>query len=90
MNLSLKKFGTTLTSRQSGREAFAAIQPVLGEMSASEPLVIDFDGVVTFSPSWADEVITPLQRRFQERLTLAPSTNPSVAATLELLKSIGA
>ena len=51
MNIELKKFGTTLTSRQSGKEALAAFQPAIESVSEKENIVIDFTGVITFSPS---------------------------------------
>lgn len=88
MRVYLKKFGTTLISRQSGREAFAAFRPRLEEVSKEEVLEIDFEGVVTFSPSWGDEFLSPLFKQFKERLILINTDNPSVRATLELLEEI--
>lgn len=52
MRIKLKKFGTTLISRQNGREAFAAFQPQLSTLGENEDLELDFEGVITFSPSW--------------------------------------
>jgi len=75
-----------LISRQAGREAFAAFQPTLRDISPTEKLNIDFEGVVTLSPSWADEFLTPLIKEFGDRLYLRASPNPSVKATLEILK----
>lgn len=86
MIIELKKFGTTLISRQSGREAFAAFQPTLLGISQSETLEIDFQGVLTFSPSWGDEFLTPLQAQLGERLILSSTDNLSVKATLEILE----
>jgi len=54
MKIELKKFGNLLTSRQDGREALAAIEPLLLNMVDNETLELDFDGVITFTPSWAD------------------------------------
>lgn len=88
MKIHLKKFGTTLTSRQAGKEAFLAFRPLVADIGTNEPLEIDFEGVVTFSPSWGDEFLTPLQKEFVERLTLKNTGNPSVEATLELLEKI--
>ena len=88
MKLSLSKFGTTLTSRQAGREAFAALQPLLKELDENETIEVDFSGVITFSPSWGDEVITALKKEFGNRIILQNTQNPSVTATLELLESI--
>ena len=88
MKIELKKFGTTLISRQNGREAFAALQPQLTALGEAEELWLDFEGVITFSPSWGDEFLTPLVRQYGNRVTLINTGNPSVKATLELLEKI--
>jgi len=75
-----------LISRQNGREAFAVLKPQISAIQKSGDLELDFEGVVTFSPSWGDEFITPLFKQFGERLSLLNTENPSVKATLELLK----
>lgn len=86
MIIELKKFGTTLISRQAGRESFAALQPLLRDVKEGENINIDFDGVLTFSPSWGDEFLTPLGKTYGERIQLKNTRNPSVRATLELLE----
>lgn len=88
MKIYLKKFGTMLISRQSGREAFAALQPQLSGLKENEKLELDFEGVITFSPSWGDEFLSPLLRQYGSRLILINTDNPSVKATLELLEKI--
>ena len=86
MIIELKKFGTTLISRQAGREAFAAFQPTLQSINLEENLEIHFEGVLTFSPSWGDEFLTPLAKKFGSRLILITTDNLSVKATLEILE----
>jgi len=86
MIIELKKFGTTLISRQAGREAFSALQPLLKDALDNENIEVDFDGVLTFSPSWGDEFITPLLNIYGERLVLKNTNNPSVQATIEILQ----
>lgn len=88
MLIELKKFGTTLTSRDDGREALAAFLPSLKNLPANELIELSFDGVNTLSPSWADEFISSLRQLFWGRLHLRASDNPSVKATLELLEDI--
>lgn len=88
MRITLKKFGTTLTSRQAGSEALKALQPQLRNVKPEENLEVDFDGVLTLSPSWADEFLTPLIEQYGKRLTLLPSDNLSVQATMRLLRDI--
>lgn len=86
MKLELAKFGTTLISRELGSEAFKAFQSTLRKLSNEEILEIDFSGVLTFSPSWADEFLTPLLNLLENRLVLLESDNLSVQATIKILQ----
>lgn len=88
MKIELKKFGTTLSSRPGGKEAFASFLPSLNEVRSDETVEIDFEGIGSLSPSWADEFLTPLRERFGERLILLPTENLSVKVTVELLEEI--
>ena len=88
MKIELKKFGTTLIARQNGREALAALQTQLAGLSEKENIELDFEGVITFSPSWGDEFLSPLIKQYGSRLILMNTGNPSVKATLELLEEI--
>ncbi len=88
MKIELKKFGTTLISRQAGSEALKAFQSTLREIESDEILEIDFSGVLTFSPSWGDEFLTPLMDLLGDKLVLLDSDNLSVQETLKLLKNI--
>jgi len=86
MFIELKKFGTTLTSRDDGHEAYSAMQPVFKNISVDEGVEIDFRGVNTFTPSWGDEFITPLFNEFGDRLILRHLENPSVKMTLNTIE----
>ena len=86
MKIELSKFGTTLISRELGSEAFKAFQPTLRKLSDSEDLEIDFSGILTLSPSWADEFLTPLLSKLNDRLVLLKSDNLSVGATIKILE----
>ena len=88
MKLQLEKFGKTLLSRELGSEAFKALQPTLRELPKDEELEIDFSGVLTLSPSWADEFLSPLLHQLEGRLILLPSDNLSVHATLRILEEV--
>ena len=88
MIIELKKFGTTLLSRQTGKEAALACQTLLKNIKKSEKIEVDFKGVLTFSPSWGDEVLSPLLNIYGKRLVLKNTDNPSVQATLEILERI--
>ncbi len=86
MKLQLEKFGKTLISRELGSEAFKAFQPTLRELLDDEDLEIDFSGVLTLSPSWADEFLSPLLTQLDDKLLLLPSDNLSVHATIRILQ----
>ncbi|TRZ78472.1 hypothetical protein D4R87_00590 [bacterium] len=88
MKLQLEKFGKTLISRELGSEALKAFQPTLSELPKDEELEIDFSGISTLSPSWADEFLSPLLNQLDDRLILLPSDNLSVHATLDILLEV--
>ncbi len=85
MLIKLNKFDHLLNSRQLGKEALAAINPQLPKNN-TEDLIIDFEGVSTFSPSWGDEFLSPLQEKYKNKLFLKNTSNPSVKASLEILE----
>jgi len=85
MFIELKKFGNLLTSRQLGKEALAALNSQLPKEN-TEKIIIDFLDITTFSPSWGDEFLSPLQQKFQNNLFLKNTSNPSVKATIEILE----
>ena len=84
MIIELKKFGTTLVSRPSGKEAWLAFQPSLKDVSNNEDIVVDFAGVLVLTPSWADEFLTPLRSRFKNKVKLSNTENASIKATLDI------
>ena len=84
MIIDLKKFGTTLVSRPSGKEAWLAFQPTLNKVSTQEKIIVDFEGII-LTPSWADEFLTPLKEKYGERVELRNINNSSVEATLTIL-----
>ena len=88
MRIQLSKFGSMLMSRDSGREAWAAMQPTLQPLGDAEAVDVDFAGVLVFSPSWGDEFLSPLLERFGERITLHDTENLSVQESLKLLEQI--
>lgn len=90
MKIDLSKFGTTLISRPAGKEAFLALQPLLTNLKTAEKIEIDFSKVIVFTPSWADEFITPLTEKYGGKLALLNTQNSSVQATLKILKESAA
>jgi hypothetical protein len=86
MVIDIKKFGTILTSRQLGKEALAAYLPNLNNISKTEKIYVDFENIDVFSPSWGDEFLTALYRKFGNCLILKKSTNASVNASVKMLE----
>ncbi len=85
MTIQLDKFGITLVSRPSGREAWLAYQPSLSNIPENENIIVDFKNVVVLTPSWADEFLTPLFNRFKDRVKLQNTENPTVTESLATL-----
>lgn len=85
MIIRMVKFGNVLTSRQAGSEAYKALQPRLRELSVNENIELDFAGVDVLTPSWADEVLTPLLKDYPNRVAWVNATNASVQETLKIL-----
>ncbi|MDD4062609.1 MAG: DUF4325 domain-containing protein [Candidatus Pacebacteria bacterium] len=88
MKIELKKFGAVLTSRPAGKEALAAFEPTLRRLNKKEDVIVDFDGVLVFSPSWGDEFLTPLLSRYKKGLKLINTSNISVIETVEMLEEV--
>ena len=88
MIIELKKFGTTLTSRDSGREAYRAMESALKALKEDEEIILDFEGVNTFSPSWGDEFVIAIVNNLKNKVVLLNTKNMSVIETLKLLAEI--
>ena len=84
MRIELKKFGKVLTSHPTGKEAFAAIRPILDPNT--EVVEIDFSDIISLSPSWADEFFTALKNMYGDRIKYLPTDNPSVIETLKIIE----
>ena len=78
----LKKFGTVLVPRPSGKEAWLAFQPTFSDAQENEEVTVDFSDIAVFTPSWADEFLTPLHSRFPGKVRLINTDNASIEATL--------
>ena len=86
MKIFMQKFGRILVSRPAGREAILAFQPTLASVSDTEDIELDFEGVFSLAPSWADEFLRPLMERFGDRVKILPTDNTAVRETLAFLK----
>ena len=87
MKLELSKFGNILSSRPSGRDAWLSAQAYLfDKLKPKEKVEVDFSGVSVLSPSWAEEFLTQLKKKYPKQVTFLPSDNPSVKASLEIVE----
>lgn len=85
MRVRLTQYGTILTSRPAGREAALAMEAYL-KPAADENVELDFEGVLSVGPSWLDEVLTALRRRYgRQRVICLPTQNPSVIESLRVI-----
>ncbi|QQS61679.1 MAG: STAS-like domain-containing protein [Candidatus Moraniibacteriota bacterium] len=86
MKIELKKFGEMLVSRPAGKEAYLVLAAyTLPEIKKNEKVEIDFSGVKVLTPSWADEVLTPLRKQFPSSIFVS-TINPTVQMTLKTLE----
>lgn len=90
MHIFVKKFGTILSSRESGKEAFLAFGPNLKDLKSAEIIEIDFKGVAVMGPGWADEFITPLKEKYKTRVVVKNTENQSIQVTLDFLNNLPA
>lgn len=88
MKTQLIQFGTTLSSRPAGIDAYSAYSLNFDTLETNESIEIDFEGISSLSPSWGDEFFTPLLKKFGDKLVLINTDNLSVEATLNLLEDI--
>jgi len=86
MKIELKKFGEILTSRPAGKDAWLAASAYILPNVGQDKIEIDFTEVAVLSPSWADEFFTPLQSKYAGQVIFLPSDNPTVQATLKIIK----
>ena len=80
--IQIKKFGNVLISRPAGLEAFNAIRP---QLNPDEEIELNFEGVLTVTPSWLDEFLTQLSEYNSGKVELLPTKNASVLAALPVL-----
>jgi len=89
MNIELIKFGADLHGRPAGKDAFDSIALRLRTVAPEDRVIVDFKDVRSFSTSWLDEMLTPLQEIFGDRLLLIHVTNLSAKLSLQTLRKIG-
>ncbi len=86
MKIEMKKFGTILVSRPAGREAFLAASAYLLSPAPTGAIELDFEGVKVLAPSWADEFLSGLKKKFSNPIKILPTKNPSVIESIKALE----
>lgn len=87
MKVEIRKFGTLLISRPSGREAFLAFKAYQGPKAKGEMIELDFSGIDVLAPSWLDEFISGLKEAFpSNKIIYLPSKNASVIQSIKTVE----
>ncbi len=89
MIIELVKFGVDLHGRPAGKDAYDSVASRFGNIKNDEDIIVDFSGIKSCSTSWLDEMLTPLQAKFGNRLILRNITNLSAKLSLDTLREIG-
>ena len=80
----MSSFGEMLMSRPAGREAImGASAYIFDSVKSDEIIVLDFAKVKMLAPSWADEFITGLKAKLNNKIDFLNTENPSVKASLK-------
>lgn len=84
MVVDMSSFGEMLMSRPAGREAImGASAYIFDSVKSDEIIVLDFAKVKMLAPSWADEFITGLKAKLNNKIDFLNTENPSVKASLK-------
>ena len=83
MRIAVSKFGTLLISRPAGHEAFLVFCSTHKLDDPQETIELDFTGVNVLAPSWADEFISNIKKKFPNPVLCLPSSNASVIESLK-------
>ena len=84
MVVDMSAFGEMLMSRPAGREAImGASAYIFDGIKSDESITLDFQNVKMLAPSWADEFITGLKAKLNNKIDFLNTDNPSVKASLK-------
>lgn len=71
-SLELKKYGTILTGRPFGVQAFAELKNNLNQ----EAVQLDFSGVISLGSSFGEEVIVPIAKNQNNEIKIKGAISP--------------
>lgn len=84
----MKKFGAILNSRPDGREAALRLFQIVNG-TEDQTVIVDLDGVVVLTPSFADEFFTLINKRYvgKKKINIINANTPVVKSALEVLEN---
>ena len=71
-NIELKKYGTVLTGRPFGVQAFAELKGMLDK----DAIQLDFSGVLSLGSSFGEEVIVPIAKNQNNEIKIKGANSP--------------
>lgn len=81
------KFGKLLNSRPAGREAGLRIVQIVNGSTEQEDIILDFGGVEILTPSFADELLHFLWRKYgREKVKIENAQTLTVADSLKAIE----
>lgn len=83
----MKKFGVILNSRPDGREAALRLFQIVNG-TEEKKVIVDLDGVVVLTPSFADEFFTLINTRYtgKKEIEIVNANTPVVKSALKVLE----
>ena len=86
MTIQMKKFNTVLNGRPSAKEAALRIQQMVNGSIEKEDVTLDFENVEVLTPSYADELLSALERKYGVEKIKITNTAPAVSETLQAVR----
>ncbi len=85
----MNKYGNLLNNRPSAKEAFLRMNQIINTEDKDTIIVLDFAGVEVLSPSYADEILTQLKKKYGKKRVEVENANAQVVKkTIEEVLSL--
>jgi hypothetical protein len=81
------KFNTVLNGRPAAKEAASRIQQIVNGSADKEDIILDFEGVEVLTPSYADEILQELKKKYSSNKIKVINTSPSVSETMQAVSN---
>ncbi|MFA6135748.1 MAG: STAS-like domain-containing protein [Candidatus Paceibacterota bacterium] len=87
MTIQMLKFNTVLNGRPAAKEAASRIQQIVNGSADKEDIILDFEGVEVLTPSYADEILQELKKKYSSNKIKVINTSPSVSETMQAVSN---